>query len=164
MSSTICPISDLTLVDLHNEAIGYKLECDADSPFRMCPPVLFREITKINYIRRQASIGSDLVATESLSHQAYEVRNRVQSFPTEGWAASKPQPTSVSGYSLAICIGLSWHSTASCRRRALPSGPARRLCESCAKHCGGGYGPSSKRSPCLHPISYSCSGRWSPSV
>lgn len=107
MGNTTCPTSDLTMIDLHNEAIGYILECDAISPFQMFPPVLLTEIIKINHIRRQASLGSDPVTAESLSRQAYEMLDRVRSFPTEEWASFKP----TSSRRLWVLVG-NMHGTA----------------------------------------------------
>jgi len=57
--------------------------------FCMCPAPLFADIIRINYLRIQAAQPgpSDRVC---LSHEAFEIMNRVDNFSAEQWADCKP--------------------------------------------------------------------------
>ena len=58
-------------------------------PFQMCPPLLFAEIIKINYLRMRAT-KHELIEAERLLEEAYGSLSHIHGFSPEQWAESKP--------------------------------------------------------------------------
>lgn len=58
------------------------------SPFHLCPPPLFVEIVKINYLRNRGAKLA-IAGAEDLSREAYQILDRVGHFASERWASSK---------------------------------------------------------------------------
>ncbi|KAL1854608.1 hypothetical protein Plec18167_003271 [Paecilomyces lecythidis] len=52
----------------------------------MCPQPLLAEIIRVNHLRKRAT---KLTVPEDLSHEAYEILDRIDGFSTERWAESR---------------------------------------------------------------------------
>ena len=91
IGNTTCPASDIAEADTHLDALHLILsQYDEEaSPFGLCPPPLFGEMIRINYLRAQASACVDESELASISIAADETRERIRSFSPEQWASRK---------------------------------------------------------------------------
>lgn len=91
MGDTSSPASDLLLVPDDLETLLFVVEQHGSNPFAFqgFPTELFTEVTKINYLRMQASKRLPVEA-DDLVHEATRILTRVQRFSPEKWADSKP--------------------------------------------------------------------------
>jgi hypothetical protein len=78
------------MTDLHLEELDFILAQYGGGlfPFQMCPPHLFAEIVKINYLRMRAT-ALEFRRAEELSQLAYEMLGRIDDFSPTQWAESK---------------------------------------------------------------------------
>ncbi|KAH7025168.1 uncharacterized protein B0I36DRAFT_166353 [Microdochium trichocladiopsis] len=90
IGNTTSPASDLTLADVHMDAIDYIIGCTATSPFHMCPPSLFANIVRINHIRHQMTCLSPSSPAQTLYHDAGAVLSHIIGFDVAAWVFSKP--------------------------------------------------------------------------
>ncbi|KAJ2893346.1 C6 zinc finger domain-containing protein [Zalerion maritima] len=106
IGNTTSPASDLCMAESHLEELDFILEKYGGGlfSFQMCPPQLFGEIVKINYLRMRAAAAAAAAAAEStnaepcaaskstkdLSQEVHEILNRIRCFSSAQWASSKP--------------------------------------------------------------------------
>lgn len=95
IGNTTCPASDLSTTGSELDALDLLLKRygDAVATFQMCPLPLVVEIVNINHLRARANItgsyGTAAGTKDHWHHEAYEILERVSTFPPEQWADSK---------------------------------------------------------------------------
>jgi transcription factor-like protein len=59
-------------------------------PFLSCPPSLFAEVVRINYLRMRVARLRDDSPADDFIREAFAILNRITNFSPEEWALSKP--------------------------------------------------------------------------
>jgi hypothetical protein len=137
IGNTTCHATDILMAPAHLGALEaiMALSDTTITSFQMCPPSLFAEIIRINYLRMQATeYHSQGLDPQELAPEAHSILERIHLFSPEHWADTKPRSredwslmgtiyqTSVALYCVSSLQSLS----------VLPTSPSLR--EECASH------------------------------
>ncbi|KAJ0118356.1 hypothetical protein J7T55_009139 [Diaporthe amygdali] len=91
IGNTTSPAPDLPMTELHLDDLDIIVNRYGGKlfSFQMCPPPLFTEIIRINYLRMRAVEGEHIEA-ECHSQEACGILDRIHTFSPDEWSGSKP--------------------------------------------------------------------------
>jgi hypothetical protein len=136
IGNTTCHASDILMAPAHLGALEaiMALSDTTITSFQMCPPSLFAEIIRINYLRMQATeYHSQGLDPQELAPEAHSILERIHLFSPEHWADTKPRSRedwSLMGTIYQTSVALYCVSSL----QSLSVLPSSSLREECASH------------------------------